>query len=94
MSTKHTPEFKREAVALYHSEKRSYREVTSQLGISTSALQRWVTESKALPGSSGTTTGEVPDLAQYRKLQARVTELERENQFLKKVSAFFAKEQP
>lgn len=94
MPSKFTPEFKREAVALFQSEKRPYQQVASQLGISTTTLQRWVTASQALPGASSTADEEAPDLMQYRKLQARVNELERENLFLKKVSAFFAKEQP
>jgi transposase len=33
------------------------------------------------------------DPAKYKALEARLRELERKNDFLKKVSAFFAKEQ-
>lgn len=33
------------------------------------------------------------DTAKYKALEARLREVERENDFLKKVSAFFAKEQ-
>jgi transposase len=33
------------------------------------------------------------DAAKYKALEARLREVERENDFLKKVSAFFAKEQ-
>ena len=46
----------------------------------------------ALPGGGGKPDDPV-DPAKYKALEARMRELERENDFLKKVSAFFAKEQ-
>ena len=95
---RYSDEFKSEAVALFLSERRTYAEVSSQLGVSKTALQRWVTLSQALPdadrGSGSARAAEAPDLAKYRALEARVRELEKENGFLKKVSAFFAREQP
>lgn len=92
----YSEQFKAEAVALFLSEKRTYAEVASQLGVSKTGLQRWVHASQKLgtgtPGSRRDTPADAPDLAKYRELENRVRELEKENSFLKKVSAFFAKE--
>jgi transposase len=85
----YSEQFRTEAVALFLSEKRTYDEVASQLGVSKTGLQRWVHASQKLgtstPGNRRDTPVDTPDLAKYR-------ELEKENSFLKKVSAFFAKE--
>jgi len=81
---------------LFLSEKRTYTQVASQLGISKTGLQRWVAQSQTLgspdPGGRREAVADTPDLAKYRQLESRVRELEKENSFLKKVSAFFAKE--
>jgi transposase-like protein len=82
------------AVALFLSEKRTYDEVASQLGVSKTGLQRRVLASQKLgtstPGSRRDTAAVTPDLAKYRELANRVRELEKD--FLKKVSTFFAKQ--
>jgi len=92
----YSEQFRTEAVALFLSEKRTYDEVASQLGVSKTGLQRWVHASQKLgtstPGNRRDTPVDTPDLAKYRELENRVRELEKENSFLKKVSAFFAKE--
>lgn len=93
---RYSEQFKAEAVALFLSEKRTFDEVASQLGVSKTGLQCWVLTSQKLgtstPGSRRDTAADAPDLAKYRELENRVRELEKENNFLKKVSAFFAKE--
>lgn len=56
-------------------------------------MKRWVRVSReGQPGGGGKPDDPV-DPAKYKALEARMRELERENDFLKKVSAFFAKEQ-
>ncbi|MFV8161170.1 transposase [Mycobacterium sp. 134] len=72
---------------------RSPASVAPELGISVTALKRWVRVSReGQPGGGGKPDDPV-DPAKYKALEARMRELERENDFLKKVSAFFAKEQ-
>lgn len=89
----YSDEFKADAVNLVISSGRSPASVAPELGVSVTALKRWVQlQREGEAGSGGKPDGPV-DPAKYKALEARLRELERENDFLKKVSAFFAKEQ-
>lgn len=70
-------------------------EVAAEYGISSSALGRWVSKAE---GTQGTGRGSHlrkadPNSQDPAEMAKRIRELELENEFLKKVSAFFAKEQ-
>ncbi len=85
----YSPEFKREAVALVTSE-RSVTEVARELGIPGQTLSAWVnTERRQRDAAELAAAGPI-DAATYRAALKRIAELERENEFLGKVSAFFA----
>ncbi len=85
----YSPEFKREAVALVTSE-RSVTEVARDLGIPGQTLSAWVnTERRQRDAAELAAAGPI-DAATYRAALKRIAELERENEFLGKVSAFFA----
>ena len=86
----YSAEFKADAVALVISSGRSPSLVAPELGISVTALKRWVRLHRE---GDPAADGKPDDPAKYKALEARLRELERENDFLKKVSAFFAKEQ-
>ena len=95
----YSDEFKADAVNLVISSGRSPASVAPELGISVTALKRWVQlhregegEGEGEAGAGGKPDDPV-DPAKYKALEARLREVERENDFLKKVSAFFAKEQ-
>ena len=89
----YSDEFKADAVNLVISSGRSPASVAPELGISVTALKRWVhLHREGGPGAGGKPDDPV-DPAKYKALEARLREVERENDFLKKVSAFFAKEQ-
>ncbi|MET4096760.1 transposase [Arthrobacter sp. UYCu712] len=89
----YSDEFKADAVSLVISSGRSPASVAPELGISVTALKRWVQlHREGQSGARGTPDDPV-DPAKYKALEARLREVERENDFLKKVSAFFAKEQ-
>ncbi|MET4095563.1 transposase [Arthrobacter sp. UYCu712] len=89
----YSDEFRADAVSLVISSGRSPASVVPELGISVTALKRWVQlHREGQSGARGTPDDPV-DPAKYKALEARLREVERENDFLKKVSAFFAKEQ-
>lgn len=57
------------------------------------ALERWVQLHRVGEAGAAGKPEEPVDPANYKALEARLRELERENDFLEKVSASFAKEQ-
>ncbi|WP_326961156.1 MULTISPECIES: hypothetical protein [unclassified Arthrobacter] len=57
------------------------------------ALKRWVQLHRDGESGPGGRPDDPVDPAKYEALEARLREVERENDFLKKVSAFFAEEQ-
>ncbi|MGN5734689.1 MULTISPECIES: transposase [Arthrobacter] len=89
----YSDEFKADAVALADSSGRPLALVAAELGISLTALKRWVKLSREGQSGDGKKPDEPVDAAKYKAMEVRLREVERENEFLKKVSAFFAKEQ-
>ena len=84
------PEFRAEAIKLYHESGRPLREVSSDLGISLETLRKWVNQAKVDAGQrNGLTTGEREELGKLRK-ENRTLRMERD--LLKKAAAFFARE--
>jgi len=87
-----TDEFKAGAVRLVLIEGRSINGASTDLGIHSASLSRWVEQARADQGKSkrGTlTTEEKEELSRLRK---EVRELRLEREILKKAAAFFAKE--
>ena len=87
-----TPEYKAEGVALVCDGKKAISAVVRDLGLTESAVRRWVARSEADAGRGDAkvlTTTEREELAQLRH-ENRQLRMERE--ILKKATAFFAKE--
>jgi transposase len=89
----YSDEFKADAVALAASSGRPLPAVATDLGISLTALKRWIRLAREADQESGGKPDDPVDPVKFKAMEARLRELERENDFLKKVSAFFAKEQ-
>ena len=85
---RYSVEFKREAVALVE-EGQSIEAVATALGIAHGTLWNWVANTRPMTGPpAGDATP--MDSAQYQAALTRIAELEQENEFLGKASAFFA----
>lgn len=82
MPQSYTPEFKKRIVRLHEEEGRTYKSITAEHGISKASISKWCREfneecqAKALEGPNS----------------PNEMELMKENLFLKKAVAFFAKE--
>ena len=89
---KFSAEYKAEVVKLLSSSDKSIAAMSRELGIGETALRRWVEQAAIDGGGGGTgalTTTERGELTQLRRDVKRLT-LERE--FLKKATAFFARQ--
>ena len=88
-----TLEFKQDAAQLVLSKGYSMKEAANSLGVSISALRRWVNAEQQGTSKKGTDSrlnlGEHEELLKLRKENAR---LKMEREILKKASAFFAQE--
>lgn len=85
-----TPEFKAEAVKVVRQSGRSVAEMARELGLTQTALRRWVDEAEAAAQPGALKLEERAELAELRR---EVVRLRMEREILKKAAAFFAKEQ-
>lgn len=90
--TRHSPEFKKEAVALVTEKGHGYAEAAGLLNINTNMLRRWAKElalngEQAFPGK-GHQTAELEEIA---RLKRELRRAQMENEILKKATAYFAK---
>jgi transposase len=88
-----TDQFKAEAVQLVVVQGYSFARAGEALGIGDTALRRWVAQWRAEQAEAPRTEIQVKgDQRRIQELEARVIELEREREILKKSTAFFVKE--
>jgi transposase len=89
-STRYTPEFKRQMVALAHSG-RTARSLAKEYGATPWTIALWVRQDKrdAGKGDGGLTTAEREELSRLRR---EVLKLKEEREILSKAAAWFATE--
>ncbi|MET7552445.1 transposase [Streptomyces sp. NPDC005479] len=90
-TSKYSPEFRADAVALYHgSPDGTYASVAKDVGINHETLRIWVRDAGAAarPGAVEATAME----KENRRLRARVKKLELEQEILWKAAKYFAAE--
>ncbi|WP_158607967.1 transposase [Nocardia panacis] len=86
----YSPEFREAAVWEVVDRSRSGAEVARELGVNPNTLWSWVTAYRRTQGTTRVDSSPT-DQARIKELERRVGELEQENDFLAKASAFFAK---
>ena len=87
-----TPEFKAETVRLVRESGKTVGQVSRELGLTETAVRRWVDQSKATPSAAAIGLLSVDERSELERLRAEVRTLRMERDILKKATAFFAKE--
>ena len=87
----YTAEYRRDTADYIISTGKSVAQVAQELGINKTTAAKWVTaRRRELQGATPTTLTS-PEAKEIQAMQKRIRELEMENEFLKKASAYFAK---
>lgn len=91
---KYTVEFKKDAAKLVIEKGYTHEQAANNLGISISALGRWVRAMQGMPKkSTGKAVGQnLDEQAELQKLRKEIEQLRMEREILKKATVFFAKE--
>jgi transposase len=86
-------ELKADAIRLVVEQRYSFAQASEAMGIGDTALRRWVAQWRAQKAAPPRTVEQISaDAQRIRELEARVADLEREREILKKSTAFFVKE--
>jgi transposase len=88
---KYTPEFREAAVRAVIDNSRPVADVARELGLVEQTLRNWVAAHRERTGTTDADELTVPERARLKQLEKENRELRMENEFLGKVSAFFAK---
>ena len=97
MPQSYTPEFKKKIVRLHLEEGRTYKSITAEYGVSKASISKWCSEfseeCQAKADINPNTLNEAEELMkEILRLRRELEESRKENLFLKKAAAFFAKE--
>ncbi len=89
---KYKPEFRDEVARLVVETTRSIADVSREYGLNETTVGGWVKKYRSMHAADEPPL-ELSERARLRELERRNRELEMENAFLKKASAYFAREQ-
>ena len=96
MARKYEDEFKQQIVRLRSEEGRTMRSLSEEYGVSKSAITRWCDDfSKECQNKSQNNPAAINEadiMKENLRLRKELEEMKKENLFLKKAAAFFAKE--
>ena len=96
MPQSYTSELKKKIVRLHEEEGRTYKSITAEYGVSKASISKWCREfseecqTKALEDPNS--PNELELMKENLRLKKELEEAKKENLFLKKAAAFFAKE--
>ena len=96
MSQSYSPEFKKKIIRLHEEEGRTYKSITAEYGVSKASISKWCSEFSTECQKKAETDSDTPNEMELMKenlrLRKELEEARKENLFLKKAAAFFAKE--
>ena len=85
-------EFKQKIVRLHLEEGRTLNSLSDEYGVSKASISIWVKSYREECQINQETKVDYDYMLENRRLRKQLEEMQKENQFLKKASAFFAKE--
>lgn len=86
------PELKNKLIKLHLQDGRTYKSLSDEFGYSRDVISRIVKQYQKQAAEDEETAKQLADMQELRRLQIENAELKKENDFLKKAAAFFAKE--
>lgn len=96
MPQSYTPEFKKKIVRLHLEEGRTYKSIIAEYGVSKASISKWCSEfseeCQAKASADPESTNEAELMKENLRLRRELEEAKKENLFLKKAAAFFARE--
>ena len=96
MPQQYEPEFKKRIVRLHLEEGRTMKSITVEFGVSKTSISKWCTEfsneCQIKSQQDPTAVNEADLMRENLRLRRELEEARKENLFLKKAAAFFAKE--
>lgn len=90
-NNKYTPELKEKVLRLYLEEGRSKKSLTEEYTLGQGTLTYWLQQRRKECQSNPTIQEENNSYAEILRLRKELEEAKKENEFLKKAAAFFAK---
>lgn len=85
-------EMKRKVVREHIQDGRTIRSLTAEYGVAHATISKWVRAYREECQTNDAEKSQLELMEEVRKLRQENAELEKENKFLKKAAAFFAKE--
>lgn len=92
MNQNYEPEFKRKIVRLHLEEGRSLKGLAAEYGISKASISNWTKQFREECQTNEEAKADYDYMKENLQLKKQLAELQKENDFLKKAAAFFAKE--
>ena len=89
---KFSDEYKAETVKLIRNSDESIGSICKDLGLSSTAVRRWVRQAETDDGKGPAGAVTTEELEELRRLRKEVRELRQEREILVKAAVFFAKE--
>ena len=92
MSKHYEPEFKKKIVRLHLEEGRTLKGLAAEYGVSKASISIWVNQFREECQTNEEAKADYDYMKENLQLKRQLAELQKENDFLKKAAAFFAKE--
>jgi transposase len=90
--THYEEEFKKKVVRLHLEEGRTLKSLSDEYGASKAAISKWIKTYREECQTNQDSKNEYDYMKENLKLRKQLEEMDKENRFLKKTAAFFAKE--